>query len=183
MILFLEVTSRCNAFCDHCGSRCTADQKEELPAETFKNVLDSVAKHFGTKDIMINVTGGEPLMRKDLFEITGYADKLGFKWGLVTNGMLITDEVIEKMKKTHMSTISISLDGLKLTHEKFRHVPGCFDKIITAIQKLKKEDFIEHIQVTFIVTKKNIIELPEVYRLLNMLEIDSLRISGIESYW
>lgn len=178
--LFLEVTSRCNAFCDHCGSRCTADQKEELPAETFKNVLDSVAKHFGTKDIMINVTGGEPLMRKDLFEITGYADKLGFKWGLVTNGMLITDEVIEKMKKTHMSTISISLDGLKLTHEKFRHVPGCFDKIITAIQKLKKEDFIEHIQVTFIVTKKNIIELPEVYRLLNMLEIDSLRISGID---
>ena len=45
---------------------------------------------------------------------------------------------------------------------------------------MKKEDFIEHIQVTFIVTKKNIIELPEVYRLLNMLEIDSLRISGID---
>ena len=74
-------------------------RRKRLPAETFKNVLDSVAKHFGTKDIMINVTGGEPLMRKDLFEITGYADKLGFKWGLVTNGMLITDEVIEKMKK------------------------------------------------------------------------------------
>ena len=71
-------------------------------------------------------------MRKDLFEITGYADSLGFKWGLVTNGMLITDDVIRKMKETHMSTITISLDGMKKTHEEFRHVPGSFDKIISA---------------------------------------------------
>ena len=119
-------------------------------------------------------------MRKDLFEITGYADSLGFKWGLVTNGMLITDDVIRKMKETHMSTITISLDGMKKTHEEFRHVPGSFDKIISAIEKLKKSNFIEHIQVTFIATKSNISELPEVYRLLSMLEIDSLRISGVD---
>lgn len=129
---------------------------------------------------MLNITGGEPLMRRDLFEITRIADSLGFKWGLVTNGMLITDEVIRKMKETHMSTISISLDGMKKTHEEFRHVPGCFDNIISGIKKLKKANFVEHIQVTFIATKNNISELPEVYRLLSMLEIDSLRISGID---
>ena len=71
--LFFEVTSRCNALCDHCGSRCTASKKDELSPETFKKVLDDVAKNFGTKAIMLNITGGEPLMRKDLFEITGYA--------------------------------------------------------------------------------------------------------------
>lgn len=178
--LFFEVTSRCNALCDHCGSRCTASKKDELSPETFKKVLDSVAENFGTKAIMLNITGGEPLMRKDLFEITGYADSLGFKWGLVTNGMLITDDVISKMKETHMSTITISLDGMKKTHEEFRHIPGSFDRIISAIEKLKKGNFVEHIQVTFIATKKNIFELPEVYRLLTMLEIDSLRISGID---
>ena len=178
--LFFEVTSRCNALCDHCGSRCTAIKKDELSPETFQKVLDDVAKNFGTKAIMLNITGGEPLMRKDLFEITGYADSLGFKWGLVTNGMLITDDVISKMKETHMSTITISLDGMKKTHEEFRHVPGSFDKIISAIEKLKKSNFVEHIQVTFIATKNNISELPEVYRLLSMLGIDSLRISGID---
>lgn len=178
--LFFEVTSRCNALCDHCGSRCTVSKKDELSPETFKKVLDDVAKNFGTKAIMLNITGGEPIMRKDLFEITAYADKLGFKWGLVTNGMLITDDVISKMKETHMSTITISLDGMKKTHEEFRHVPGSFDRIISAIEKIKESDFVEHIQVTFIATKKNISELPEVYRLLSMLEIDSLRISGID---
>ena len=178
--LFFEVTSRCNALCDHCGSRCTASKRDELSPQDFKKVLDSVAENFGTKTIMLNITGGEPLMRKDLFEITGYADGLGFKWGLVTNGMLITDDVISKMKETHMSTITISLDGMKKTHEEFRHVPGCFDRIISAIEKLKVGDFIEHIQVTFIATKNNIYELPEVYRLLSMLGIDSLRISGID---
>lgn len=178
--LFFEVTSRCNALCDHCGSRCTASLQDELPPEVFKKVLDDVAKNFGTKAIMLNITGGEPLMRKDLFEIAGYADSLGFKWGLVTNGMLITDEVISKMKETHMSTISISLDGMKKTHEEFRHVPGSFDKIISGIKKMKNENFVEHIQVTFIATKNNISELPEVYRILSMLEIDSIRISGID---
>ena len=178
--LFFEVTSRCNALCDHCGSRCTASKRDELSSQDFKKVLDNVAENFGTKAIMLNITGGEPLMRKDLFEITEYADSLGFKWGLVTNGMLITDDVISKMKETHMSTITISLDGMQKTHEEFRHVPGCFNRIISAIEKLKDSDFIEHIQVTFIATKNNIYELPEVYRLLSMLEIDSLRISGID---
>ena len=178
--LFFEVTSRCNALCDHCGSRCTASKRDELSPQDFKKVLDSVAENFGTKAIMLNITGGEPLIRKDLFEITRYADNLGFKWGLVTNGMLITDDVISKMKETHMSTITISLDGMKKTHEEFRHVPGSFDRIISSIEKLKKGNFVEHIQVTFIATKNNIYELPEVYRLLSMLGIDSLRISGID---
>lgn len=178
--LFLEVTNRCNALCEHCGSRCDSKIREELPAEEFKKVLNGVATKLGAKGIMLNVTGGEPLMRKDLFEIVGHATKLGFSWGLVTNGMLITDEVIQKLKATQMKTITISLDGMKETHEKFRHVDGCFDRIIEAIQKLKQADFVEHIQVTFVATKNNLKELPDLYRLLSMLNIDSLRVSNID---
>lgn len=178
--LFLEVTQRCNAFCDHCGSRCDSKKREELSAEDFKAVLDLVARKLGTKGIMLNVTGGEPLMRKDLFEIVEHAANIGFSWGLVTNGMLITDDIIEKFKETNMKTITISLDGMKETHEHFRHVEGCFDRIIEVIQKLKEANFVEHIQVTFVATKNNLKELPDLYRLLTMLGIDSLRVSNID---
>ena len=65
-----------------------------------------------------------------------YANKLGFRWGMTSNGMLINDEILKKMNDTNMETISISLDGLKETHESFRKVPGSFDKIIENILRL-----------------------------------------------
>lgn len=74
------MTSRCNALCDHCGSRCTASKKDELSPETFKKVLDDVAKNFGTKAIMLNITGGEPLMRKIYLKLQD------MQTGLVSNG-------------------------------------------------------------------------------------------------
>lgn len=178
--LFFEVTQRCNALCDHCGSRCDSSRRFEIPTKAFINVLEDVYYNMGTDGIMLNITGGEPLMRKGLFDIADYANDLGFKWGLVTNGILINDKVIEKMKRTNMSTITISLDGMKNTHEEFRHVPKCFNKIIRGIKKLVEAGFVEHIQVTFIATKNNIAELPELYRLLCTLGIDSLRISSID---
>ena len=77
--LFLEVTSRCNARCCHCGSSCTDKVKEEeISAEALKNTLLDIANHYNAADILLNVTGGEPLVRKDLFEIMDYANHLGF---------------------------------------------------------------------------------------------------------
>ena len=59
-------------------------------------------------------TGGEPLVREDLFDVMGFAVDLGYHWGITTNGMLITDDVIQKMKDTKLETMSISsLDGLR----------------------------------------------------------------------
>lgn len=178
-VLFFEITKKCNAHCEHCGSRCDINSEEGISKELFMSVLDDVKENIGI-DTMLNITGGEPLLRKDLFEIMGYAKKLGFDWGMVTNGTLISDSIIENMKKTKMSTISISIDGMKNTHESFRHLPGSFDKIIQNIIKLKKEDFLDHIQVTFIANKKNLYELPALWRLLKTLNIDSLRISCID---
>ena len=99
-----------------------------------KGPLD-IADHYNAADILLNVTGGEPLVRKDLFEIMDYANHLGFHWGMTSNGMLITDEILEKMNQTNMETISISLVGLKETHERFRKVPSSFELIITNIKK------------------------------------------------
>ena len=129
--LFLEVTLRCNARCEHCGSSCgDTIQKDEISAEDLKNTLKEIAEKYNANDILLNVTGGEPLVRKDLFDIMKYASSLGFRWGMTTNGMLINDEIINKMIETNMETISISLDGLKETHESFRRVPNSFDRII-----------------------------------------------------
>lgn len=64
-----------------------------------------------------------------------YANHLGFHWEMTSNGMLITDEILEKMNQTNMETISISLVGLKETHERFRKVPSSFERIITNIKK------------------------------------------------
>lgn len=178
--LFLEVTKQCNAHCDHCGSSCNAKTDKGINAKWFKKGLDEITEKYNPNSVFLYITGGEPLMRKDLFDITGYAKEKGFNWGLVTNGMLMDEDKIEKLKETGMKTISISLDGIKETHESFRHVPGAFDKIIRNIKNLAAANFVEHIQVTFTATKQNLYELPELYRFLTMLPVDSLRISNID---
>lgn len=179
--LFLEVTLRCNARCEHCGSSCgdkiTAD---EISAEDIKRTLDSIARKYNPKDIVLNVTGGEPLLRKDLFDIMEYAISLGFRWGMTTNGMLINDEIIEEFVRTNMETISISIDGLKETHESFRKVPNSFDKIIGNIKKLQKVPTVKILQVTTVVNKKNINELEALYQLMLDLGIKYWRVVNVD---
>ena len=179
--LFIEVTSRCNAHCDHCGSRCDSRvQPDEVTAEALKNTLLEISRTYDPQDILLNITGGEPLMREDLFDIMGYASNLGFRWGMTTNGMLIDDDVIEKMVETGMETISISIDGLKETHESFRHVPNSFDRIIENIKKLQQTPSIKIVQVTTVVSKRNIHELESLYELMQNIDIVSWRIINVD---
>lgn len=179
--LFLEVTSRCNARCEHCGSSC-GDKiiKDEISAEDLKKTLLEISKHYNPKEVLLNVTGGEPLIRKDLFEIMEYADNLGFRWGMTSNGMLINDEILDKMNKTHMETISISLDGLKEIHESFRKVPNSFDKIIENIKKLQHVPSIKIVQVTTVANKKNLNELEALYELMKELHVVSWRVINVD---
>lgn len=179
--LFLEVTLRCNARCEHCGSSC-GDKivSDEISAEDLKRTLFEIAQHYDAHDVLLNVTGGEPLIRKDLFEIMDYANKLGFRWGMTSNGMLITDEILERMNQTNMETISISLDGLKETHESFRKVLDSFDKIISNIKKLQKVPSIKIVQVTTVANKKNLKELEDIYQLMKELNIISWRVINVD---
>ena len=179
--LFLEVTMRCNARCEHCGSSCGDKvMNEEISAEDLKKALLDISKKYNESEILLNVTGGEPLIRKDLFEIMKYATSLGFRWGMTSNGMLINDDILKKMEDTKMETISISLDGLKETHESFRKVPNSFEKIIENIKKLQQVPSIKIVQVTTVANKKNLHELEDLYQLMKNLNVISWRVINVD---
>lgn len=177
--LLIEITKKCNAKCDQCGSRCDVHSEELLTKEQILAVLADVKEHIGT-DAMINISGGEPLMRRDLFEIMTEVTAMGFDWGMVTNGSLITDEVIEKMRASGMKTITISLDGLRETHDSLRHLPGSYDRILAALRKLKAARFTDHLQITFIANKRNVYEFEALYRIVHPIGLDSIRVSIID---
>ena len=179
--LFLEITSRCNARCEHCGSSCgDFIPKDEVTKEELCRTLDDIKDKYNPKDIMLYVTGGEPLVKKDIFEIMDYANKLGFRWGMTTNGILIDEKVVKKMVDTNMKTISVSLDGIKKTHEEFRKVPGSFDKIIKGLKLMLKCPSISIVQVTTCANPKNINELPEILKLLKKIGIKYWRIIQVD---
>lgn len=180
--LFWETTLRCNAKCKHCGSRAgeNCNFKDELTTEEIEQALQSIANKYHASKILLNITGGEPLLRKDLFEVMDFAKKLGYHWGMTTNAMLINDNNIKQMKETGMSTISISLDGLEKSHDEFRGIKGSFSKIIKNIYKLKEANFLNYLQITTVVNKLNINELEELYIKIKELQIDSWRIVNMD---
>ena len=91
-ILFWESTLHCNAYCEFCGSRCgDTDCLNELSKAEICSVFKQIAEQYDASQIMINVSGVEPLMRDDLIEIMQYPIYLGYRWGLVTNGMLLKE--------------------------------------------------------------------------------------------
>lgn len=180
--LFWECTLTCNAKCKHCGS--SAEKKKydgELSTEEIKKAFKQIANDMDASKILINVTGGEPLTREDLCEVMEYAtNELGFRWGMTTNGILLNDENIAKLRKANMETISISVDGIKETHDKFRGVPGSYNLIINNIKKLKKAYFVKHIQVTTVVHKENLNELYKLYDVMLDLGLDSWRLISMD---
>lgn len=81
--LFLEVTLRCNARCEHCESSCgDTILKDEISAEDLKKTLKNISEKYNANELLLNVTGWEPLVRKDLFDIMKYASLLGFRWSM-----------------------------------------------------------------------------------------------------
>lgn len=176
--LFFEMTMDCNERCLHCGSRCGDVRSEEMPKEVYFDFLDKIKRDF-PKLPMLCITGGEPLLRPELFEIMTYASSLGFKWGMTSNGTLITKEVAKKLKDAGMNTISISIDGLEETHDAFRRTKGGFRKAVEGVRNLLEQDF-NAVQVTTVVTKKNIDQLDDLFALMEELDVDSWRVINLE---
>lgn len=179
--LFIEMTGLCNEKCRHCGSSCgDFEVKNQLSAEEIKRVLDTVKADFDISKIQLCITGGEPLLRPDFFEIMDYAHKLGFRWGMTSNGLLIDKECAKKLHETGMETIAISLDGLKESHEWFRQVPGCYDRTVEGIRNLIEEGGFSHIQISTVVHHKNIDELEQMYQEYRKIGVRSWRVINIE---
>ena len=178
--LFLELTMRCNERCLHCGSYCGEIQSNELTLDQYKTFFNQIKDDFGTEDKMLCITGGEPLLRRDFFDILGYANELGFNWGMTSNATLITPEIAQKLADVGMKTISISIDGLEKTHDAFRQTPGGYQKAMQGIQNLIDVGTFQNIQVTTVVTHQNIHELDQLFEIFDKMNIDSWRVINIE---
>jgi radical SAM protein with 4Fe4S-binding SPASM domain len=179
--LFWECTLNCNFFCKHCGS--SAGRKifpGELNTLEIKKAFKSIAEDYDPRQIMIAVTGGEPLLRKDIFEVMKYAHDLGFPWGVVTNGSLLDEGMAQKMKEAGMSTVSISIDGIGGTHDKFRGSEGAYEKAVKAVKILVDADFLDCVQITTSMNKGNFKELDRMYETFLSLGIDSWRVMNVD---
>jgi radical SAM protein with 4Fe4S-binding SPASM domain len=179
--LFWECTMNCNFKCKHCGSN--AGEKvlaEIITTEQIKETFSDVAQNFDTKKITIAVTGGEPLLRKDLFEVMKYANYLGFRWGMVTNGSLVTPEIVEKARNAGIATIDISLDGIGEIHDQFRNMKGSYEKAINAIHLFAKDDFLKPLRITTTIHSKNINTLEEMYNIFTTLGASDWRLLGVD---
>ena len=173
--LFWECTLRCNLNCRHCGSDCrvTASCKD-MPLEDFLPVLDSIARECNPNKVMINVTGGEPLVRQDL-EVCGKAfyDR-GFPWGIVTNGMLLTPERYHSLLMSGMRAITVSLDGIGETHDWMRGRKGVYPRALAAIRMIAGSGAVEYDVVTC-VNKRSLKQLPLIKETLISLGVKAWR--------
>lgn len=157
-----ETTRRCNLACKHC--RAVAEN------HPYDNELDTEASFKLLKQIrevgepIIILTGGEPLLRHDIFDIAAFGTKLGLRMVMAPNGTLITKETADQMKKSGIKRISISLDGSTPdTHDAFRGIQHAFEKSIQGIN-IAKEAGIEF-QINTTITKFNLSEIPKILKL------------------
>ncbi|MBO4370192.1 MAG: TIGR04133 family radical SAM/SPASM protein [Paludibacteraceae bacterium] len=133
--LFWECTLRCGLSCRHCGSDCkTETLHPDMPKEDFLRVLDGIKDKLDPHKCMIIFSGGEPLMRKDLEECGIEVYKRGFPWGMVTNGMLLTEARFKSLLKSGLRSITVSFDGFEEDHNWMRGNPKSFENALRAIQ-------------------------------------------------
>ena len=147
--LFWECTLNCNFKCKHCGSRAGENIfTEVISTEEIRKTFLNVAQNFDARKITVAVTGGEPLLRKDLFEVMKFSHSLGFRWGMVSNGSLVNQEVVEKTQEAGMATVDISIDGIGKIHDEFRNTKGSYEKAINAVKLFVKADFLNPLRIT-----------------------------------
>lgn len=159
--LFWECTLRCNLKCRHCGSDCKVSAiHEDMPFEDFKKVLEEIAANYNPHKITIVVTGGEPLMRKDLEQCGKEISALGFPWGMVTNGRALTKERLYSLLSAGLKAATVSLDGLEDAHNWLRGTNDSFKYAGEAIKMfVKLQNFA--FDVVTCVNNKNIDQLEE----------------------
>ncbi len=149
-------TKLCNLRCEHCYENAGPEPMEgELTTEEAKRVIDQF-EDAGV--VAIAFSGGEPLVRKDLFEVVGYAKAKGFYTSIATNGTLITPEVAKRMKGV-FGYAEVSLDGFEEVHDKFRGIPGSWKRTCEGIRNCVAEGIDTCVALT--ATRYNLAEIPK----------------------
>lgn len=174
--LFWECTLRCNLQCKHCGSDCKKNSTvKDMPIADFIRVIDEIKPNVNSHKTMIVLTGGEPLMRKDI-EMCGLElYKREFPWGLVTNGYLLTRQRFDSLIQSGLRSITISLDGFENEHDWFRGKNGSYQKVIEAIKLIVKGNNLIYDVVTC-VNQQNIAHLSKMKKMLIDLGVKKWRL-------
>ncbi len=154
-----EVTRNCNLSCVHCRASATmGPYTGELDTAACLKLLDDIRE---TGNPIVILTGGEPLLRSDIFEIAQYGTDKGLRMVMAPNGTLITEEAARGMARAGIRRISISLDGAtREKHDAFRGVPGAFEGALRGI-RLAKAAGIEF-QINTTITRTNLDEMPNI---------------------
>lgn len=161
-MVFWELTNACNLKCVHCRA-CPAEQRspEELTTEESKKLIDQISS-FSAPAIVLS--GGEPLVRPDVFEIAEYGVSKGLRMLLATNGTTVTPEIAQKISDVGIKRVSVSLDGANAeTHDSFRRIPGAFKCTLEGIENLKRVGM--PFQINTSVAKHNVDQLPDILEL------------------
>ena len=157
-VLF-DVTYRCNMVCKHCliGG---FPKEDEMNLYQIQSVLAKL-KEAGV--FRVHFSGGEPLIRKDIFDILKIASDLNFGITLSSNGLLLNDRVFSRLKELDVFCFQVSLDGIGKTHDDFRGVEGAYEKAVAALKTAASMGFYTVMSTTIIPQNLN-----EISRLLDL---------------
>ena len=169
-----DCTRRCNLNCLHCGA-VKEKYPFELSTEQIKSYLNQLA---ALKVGTFAVTGGEPLLRKDLSEVLYHAWQRGLKTGIATNGFLVDQTAAEWIKTAHVHSVQVSLDGLEPTHNRIRGNDQSFTRAVHAIELLNKLK-VPLVSVATTVTSLNFSEIDEIRQFLFHLGIRLWRLAFV----
>ncbi len=154
-----EVTRSCNLNCKHCRAAARfGPYPGELSTEECRRFLDDVASF--SSPIMI-LTGGEPMLRDDIYDIAAYGTSLGLRMVMSPCGLLMTEENTRRMLEVGIKRISLSVDGADAaTHDGFRGMPGAFDGVMHAVELARRVGM--EFQINTTISRHNLHQLPEI---------------------
>ena len=154
-----ETTRNCNLACVHCRASANMGPHEgELGTEEALSLLDQIAEI--AKPIII-LTGGEPLLRSDIFDITRHGTRLGLRMVMALNGTLVTEKIARQLADSGIQRISVSIDGASAeTHDRFRQVKGAFEGTLRGIELIKNAGL--EFQINTTITKTNLDQIPAI---------------------
>ena len=162
-----EITRRCNLHCVHCRSSSeeTAQGHPDFTISQAFGIIDDIVSF--ANPVMV-LSGGEPLLRDDVFDIARYGTEKGLRMCLATNGTLVTDTICDQIKAAGIRMVSLSLDGARAaTHDNFRNQAGAFDGAMQAIRLFNRHAIPFLINSSF--TVRNRAEIPEIFQLVKSL--------------
>ena len=174
-VVIWNLIRRCNLTCKHCYSiSADSDFKGELSTEEVFTVLEDL-KQYGVSVLILS--GGEPLMRPDIFTISKKAKEMGFFVGLSSNGTLIDEKNIEQIKEVNYNYVGISIDGMEETHDEFRRMQGAFKQSIHGIELCQQHDI--KVGLRFTLAQENAADLQPLIEFTKEREIDKFYLSHL----